>query len=201
MITQTFLNREIDLAKRIFLYYSEKLLDSMYLGNKNHSPWEKDCRQIYVFVAGLLSVNLIDGEVYVGSHSVGDGFVSMCGSRVREFLNYELREIVYEELIPDPINPDNPVQPPIVVINGATPQWMYYPITIETDGQTVVPLPFDISDADINSLMVVVNDHDPNSLVDPDQEGCHIIDNVLYWHDYYDLKAGDVVEIRYQKLA
>ena len=200
MITQSFLSSEIDLAKRIYIYYTDKLLDVLESGNKDYQQWYRDSIQINYFTKALLSVNLIDDKIYLGSGEVDQAFVLGLGASIREFLNYDLREIVLlgEQVLPDPINPPSP--PVIIVKEAIVLHWEYYDILITVDDPTTVALPFDIYVADANSLKVTVTDHDPSNLVAPDQLGCHIIASTLYWHDYYNLKAGNHVFINFKRI-
>jgi hypothetical protein len=200
MITQGYLNSEIDLAKRVYIYYTDKLLDILEAGNNDYQQWYRDSIQINYFLKALLAINLIDDRIYIGSGEVNKEFVVGLGASIREFLDYELKEIVIfgEQVLPDPINPPSP---PIIIIKETTRlHWEYFDILITVDDPTTVALPFDIYVADRNSLMVTVNDNDPDNLVTPEEEGCHIIASTLYWHNYYELKTGDHLYIRFERI-
>ena len=201
MITQSFLNREIDLAKRIFIYYTDKLLDVISIAGKDNSPWYYDSMQIDYFLNALKSITLVDGAVFIGATEVGEAYLATVGANIREFLNYELRQIVYLELNAEDVITGiiTPSEPPIV-ISYPTAVWKHWPIAITSEAPATVALPFDISTADSNSLTVKINDQDPDHLVEPTEEGCHIIGAVLYWHNYYDLHLGDTLYISYQEL-
>lgn len=73
-----------------------------------------------------------------------------------------------------------------------------YIITIGSNGQTVfTELPFNVEDVDTDTLDLYVNgEHIPYSTVSED-EAFHMVTNVLYWHGGYDLKIGDVMELKY----
>ena len=203
MITQAYLNSEIDLAKRIFIYYSDKLLDKLSVAERDRTPWYIDSLQLDYFLSALLSLTLIDGVLYLGSEIVEPSYLEGVGQSVREFLNAELRQILYLELDEDDIIKDGtiPTEPPtVIVIGGSTYGWRHWDIVVTSEAQTVVPLPFNISQADSNSLTVTVNDQDPDHLTAMEQEGCTIVGRTLYWHNYYDLHIGDILVIIYQQI-
>lgn len=202
-ITQSFLNTEIDLAERIFTYYTDKLIDLLLVGEKDYQKWYTDSLQVFCLAESLKSLDVTDSKVYIGSHEVGESFLISIGSKVREYLNYELREIVYAELDEKDIiiEPIIPSTPPIIIRIPTQTGWNHYEISITNNDVTTVALPFNIAIADTNSLSVTVNDHDPDHLVDPAAEGCHITGTTLYWHNYYNLKAGDKIFIKFQRIA
>ena len=71
-------------------------------------------------------------------------------------------------------------------------------IDIVMDDTTAITVPFNISDIDENSLVITTStDGDPIPMVDPEEEGVHFVGTVMYWHTYYELKAGDKVRIVY----
>ena len=204
MITQSFINSEADLAKRIFIYYTDKILDAMEIGDKDYQQWYRDSLQISFFLKGILSTNIVGDKLYLGSGEITEATFMQFGSKIREFLNYELRQIVYSELdATDNVTPPIiPTEPPIVIVTGGSNLgWAYWAITVTEDNPTFVLLPFNIAAADVNSLTVTVNDQDPDHLVDAEAEGCHIVGATLFWHNYYELKTGDIIVIRYQRIA
>lgn len=202
MITQSFLNTEVDLAKRIFIYYTDKIIDALLIGEKDYQQWYIDSLQIYCLTESLISLNLTDDKVCIGPTEVGESFLLSLGSKVREFLNYELREIVYAELDESDVivAPIIPSTPPIILRIPVQMPWDYKEIIVTADDVTTVTLPFNIAVADVNSLSVTVNDHDPDSLSAPEAEGCHIIGTTLYWHNYYNLKLNDKIVIKFQRI-
>jgi len=151
MITQAYLNTEIDLAKRIFIYHTDKLLDVISVGGRNIQPWYNDAIQVEYFLNALLSCNIINGSVFIGPNEMDQTWLSGVGSRVREFLNHELRQIVYSDLDEsDHYTNYNPSEPPtVIIINTPALGWLEYPIEITEDDIAEVALPFDISIADI----------------------------------------------------
>lgn len=202
MITQAYLNTEIDLAKRIFIYYTDKLLDVYSVGDKNIQPWYNDSLTIDYLLNALMVCDVINGSVFIGSNEMPASYLSGISARVREFLNYELRQIVYAELDQnDHISIQTPSEPPaVIVVNSPVLGWLEYPIEITVDDIAEVALPFDIAIADIYSLSVTINGDDPISLAAPDEEGCHIIGSTLYWHNYYNLKIDDILVIKFQRI-
>jgi len=203
MITQAYLNTEIDLAKRIFIYYTDKLLDIYSVGNKEIQPWYNDSLTIDYLLNALMVCEVVNGSVFIGSNEMPVSYLQGISARVREFLNYELRQIVYAELDQDDhISTQIPSEPPTVIMVNTPPLgWAEWSIVITQDDVTEVALPFNISAADIYSLSITINGDDPFGLAAPDEEGCHIIGTTLYWHNYYNLKTDDVLVIKYQMIA
>jgi len=75
--------------------------------------------------------------------------------------------------------------------------WRSQMITISENGQTVIPnLNFNIGDVDIDTVLLEVQGDDPDYTTTGN--GYHIIENTLYWHNFYDLKIGMVVKIRWR---
>jgi len=203
LITQAYLNTEIDLAKRIFIYYTDKLLDIYYVGNKNIQPWYNDSLTIDYLLNALMVCEIVNGSVFIGAKQMPISYLYGISARVREFLNYELRQIVYADLDQqDRISTQIPSEPSnVIVVKVPALGWAEWSVLITVDDATVVALPFNISMADIYSLSITINGDDPFGLAAPDTEGCHIIGSTLYWHNYYNLKINDRLIFKYQKIV
>jgi len=204
MITPEYLNSEKDLAKRIFIYYTDKLLAFLNVGSDSYIEWYKKSCNLYYLLKGLTSFRLTNGVLYLGSEEVTQDLLYQYTANVREYITYEIRELQYINLDVVGNVKDCVIipTPPILIsytINSAA--WKYYIVDVLIDDVTTVALPFDFNEADPNSLNLTVNDGDPVFLVSPSEEGIHIIDSTLYWHTYYNLKAGDKISIRYLKIA
>ena len=204
MITSEYLNSEKDLAKRIFIYYTDKLLSLMSVGSDSYINWYKKSCMLYFLLKGLFSFRLVDGVLYIGSEEASEDLLYSYTANIREFVTYDVRELQYINLDVVGNVKDTVIipTPPILIsytINSAA--WKYYIIDVTVDDVTTVTLPFDFAEADPNSLNITVNDGDPVFLVSPSEEGIHIIGSTLYWHTYYNLKAGDKISIRYLKIA
>lgn len=205
MITPEYLNSERDLAKRIFLYYTDKMIAYLNVGSDKYKDFYKKSCSLYFMVKGLLSVQLDDdGVLFIGSEEIDENILYNFSRKIREYINYEIRELQYADL--DTIGDIKDISiissPPILITyTSAYYGWQYYTIDITIDDITEVALPFDFDEADKNSVSITVNDGDPVYIVDPLEEGVHIIDSTLYWHTFYNLKAGDRISIRYLKIA
>jgi len=87
----------------------------------------------------------------------------------------------------------------IVFKNGEIVEtnWRSQMLNITSDGQTQIPnLNFNISDVDIDTVLLEVQGDDPDYTVTGN--GYHIVGNTLYWHNFYDLKVGMIVKIRWR---
>lgn len=202
MVTQEYLNSEKDLAKRIFIYYTDKLLAFLSVGSDSYLDWYKKSCTLFYLLKGLFSIRLDNGELYMGSTLVDEDLLYKYTSNIREYVNYEIRELQYINLDTIGSIKDYVVipAPPIVISYGSGDRaWKYYIVEIDQDSITEVPLPFNFNEADPNSVNITVNDGDPIYITSPSEEGVHIIGSTLYWHTYYDLKVGDKISIRYLK--
>ena len=200
MIIKERLNSEIDLSKRVYLYYFDKMADNLSIGSDKYIPWYKDLCVLYYLCEGLISIKSINNKFYIGDSEVNEDDLALLSSSVREYINYDIRDIVYTELdtlgnVKDYILPITP--PTIVTYQGFNQDWRSIIIDVLVDDVATLTLPFDISSVDPDSIRITVGDNDPIHLVLPNQEGAHIIGTTLYWHTYYNLKAGDRVFIQY----
>lgn len=197
MITQEYLNKEIDLAKRIYLYYFEKMADCMSLGSNKYISWYKDLASLYFICRSMFSLRISDDLIYMGDTVVDDSYVKLMSADIREYINYELVGIDYATLDSDPISPVVPPTPPIFT---TVQDWKTVIVSVPSDDVTTVTLPFNVNDTDPDSIMITVNDNNPLHMVAPEEEGCHIIENILYWHEYYNLKQGDRILFQYLEI-
>ena len=201
MITQYQLNTEIDLTKRIYLYYWEKMANFLAIGSDKYIAWYKDLCTLYFLAKYILSINIVDGELYIGSQLVDEDYFRVVTSDVREFITYDIRDIIYTELdeqgsVKDTVQPPTP--PVIITYKGFTQDWRYVVIDVLYDDLNSFTLPFALSEIDPDATRITTSlDGDPIQFVDPSEEGCHIIGNTLYFHTYYNLKAGDKIFIQY----
>lgn len=204
MVTSEYLYSERDLAKRIYLYYTDKMLSYLSVGSDNYIEWYKKSCSLLFLVKGLLSIRIDDdGVLTMGSVEINENTLYNFSRKIREYINYEIRELQYIELdtignVKDVIT--LPCAPTYITYVSENYGWQYYLIDITQDGVTEVTLPFDFAEADPNSVRITVNDGDPVYIVDPLEEGVHIIGSTLYWHTFYDLKAGDKLSIQYLKI-
>jgi len=200
MITEEKLNSEIDLSKRIYLYYLDKMSSFISIGSDKYIARYKDLCVLYFLCRGLISIRTIDSKFYIGDQEIDEDVLMAFTSRIREYLNNDIKDIVYVELdshgnVKDYTRPIIP--PTIVSYQNYNQDWRSTIITIDIDDVNSITLPFNISDVDPDSIRVVVNDNDPIPLVQSNEEGVTIVGSTLSWHTYYNLKAGDKVFIQY----
>ena len=200
MLSQEQLNSEIDLAKRIYIYYCDKMADYITVGSDSYLQWYKDLCVIYFLTKTMMAIRLDTGELYIGDTKVTMDYFQMTTSGIREFLTYDIRTIVYAELdeqgdVKDFVIPAVP--PTLVTYQGFTQDWRSSIVIVTEDDITEVTLPFNASEVDLNSVIVTVNDNNPIPNTDSQSEGCTIANSTLYWHNYYNLKAGDIIYIQY----
>lgn len=200
MITQDIINTEFDLAKRIYVYYLDSMNNCLYTGSNKYVKWYKDLCILYFLTEALNSVRIVDSTMYIGNDEIdADNFHNIT-KNIREFINYDVRELVYAELDADRKIKDysSPLIPPTIVSYQSFNQdWLSVLITIDVDDKTEVTVPFDIDNVTTASISVTVNDNDPIPVTSALEEGVHFVNSTMYWHTYYNLKAGDVVRIQY----
>ena len=200
MITQVDLNKELDLAKRIYIYYLDRLAALLSTGSGYYVDWYKDLCVLYFLTDSLQNIYIESDKLYCAGVEVDENDFQTITSKIREFVTYDIRSIVYAELDVNSKVKDytSPIIPPQVITYQPNAQsWQSIFITIETDDITQVTLPFNLSDIVLNTIELTVNDGDPLYITSPSEEGFHIVGNTLYWHTYYNLKIDDVLNIRY----
>lgn len=201
MTTQEQLNTEIDLAKRIYLYYFDKYATYLTIGSDKYLSWYKDLCILYFLSKGLKSIRIVDGLMYIGDTEIDEDIYGKFCSGIREYVTSDIGDIVYAELdiygnIKDISSPSTP--PVIVTYQGFNREPSVAIIDIVMDNTTAITVPFNITDVDTNSIIITTStDGDPIPMVAPEEEGVHFIGTVMYWHTYYELKAGDKVRITY----
>lgn len=203
MITQENLNAEKDLTRRIFGYYVDKMIDAIKSGSKEYNSFYVNAMNTNFIMKCAHSLSIVSGEVYLNRNLVGEVFYKKVRDKIREYLNSELRQIIYADLGAEEASQlFNPSEPPIIVTyTDSIHRWVSYSIIVAEDRATEISLPFNIVVADANSLTVTINDQNPDSLVAPEAEGCHIVGTTLYWHNYYDLRTGDTIVIKFDKIS
>jgi len=201
MVTQSQLNTEIDLAKRIYLYYFDKYATYLTIGSDKYLQWYKDLCVLYFLVRGLKSVRIVDDLLYIGDTEIDETTYAKFGSLVREYVTSDISDIVYAELdiygnIKDISSPSTP--PVIVTYQGFNKEPMVALINIVMDNTTAITVPFNINNIDTDSIVITTStDGDPIPMVALEEEGVHFVGTTMYWHTYYELKAGDKVRIVY----
>lgn len=204
MITQETINSELDLAKRIYIYYLDKMATYLAIGSGSYVDWYKDLCTLYYLTEQLQNVYIVDDIAYIGGFEIDEDDFSLITSDIREYINYDIRDIVYTELdssgkVKDYSSPSVP--PIIVAYQSGSSAKQPISITIETDGVTEITLPFNLADVVESSITGTVNDNDPMYIVSPSEEGFHIVGNTLFWHTYYELKVGDILRLEYTLIA
>ena len=90
MITISNLNYEISLAKKIFIHYSDKVLDCMLqMDRYEYEKWYRDSLIINCLTEALLALSIVDNKVFIGNKEVGEEYFRILRNKVREYLYYE----------------------------------------------------------------------------------------------------------------
>lgn len=198
MITQSYLNTELDLAARTFLYYSDYLMSYSNVGSDKLYKWYIDSMQLDVLSGALKAVRIEDDAIYIGNTEITLNFYKLLGYKVREYYKSDIDSLYPAFSIIDPADIDptpGPITPPTTIPYLA--DWKELVITITVDTTTSITLPFNWDNIDPESFTISVEDGSP---LKSTSGAYYIEDNILYWQYYYDLNAGDKVFINYLQI-
>jgi len=193
-IFQTYLEEELALAKKIFIYYTDKLVYYSGIGSNKYHRWYVDSLQLYTLVKFIENINIEDGVSYIGANEISTDVILNIFHKVREYYRsdidttYELNEITSSDIT--------------TYVLPYTADWKLLPISITSDRPSSLNIGVNLEElADMQSIQVVVNGmSDPNYTTDVSKNGYHIVSNTLYWHNYYDLLTSDTVQIQYLQI-
>ena len=90
MITQEYLNDEINLAKQILIYYTDKVVNYLAVGSDKYVKWYTDSLQLYILLELLLSVQVVDDLNYIGSEEVSTDLILLTFRKVREYYRTDI---------------------------------------------------------------------------------------------------------------
>jgi len=194
MITQAYLNDEISLVRKIFMYYTDKLYNYLTIGSDKYQQWYRDSLQLYFLMMLEETVLLEDGVSYIGSYEIVDDYLRSTFDKVREYYRVEVETIgEYGDPITIVVNP--PITRDLYLVD-----WKEIIYDIIEDNTLSFTLPFLYKNIDPESMSITIEGYDTiNKNVE--DEGFNIIDNVFYWHHYFNLNIGTKVHFRYKQIA
>jgi hypothetical protein len=195
MITESYLNKEIDLAKKIFIYYIDKTINYLSVGSDRYTQWYIDSLQLYVLLNYLLEVRIEDNTPYCGAEEASESLLLKTFRKVREYYTIDIDTAYSFTEVSVPVIPS--YRQPFVA------DWKSITFIITEDDITSLDLGVDLEAiSDMESIQLVVNGlSDPNYNTNTEVNGYHIVGSTLYWHNYYNLKTGDTVRIQYLQIA
>lgn len=193
MITQEYLDTEIELARKIFMYYTDRLYNYLAIGSDKYQVWYRDSLQLYFLLSLLETIILYDGVSYIGYYEMSDDILRSTADKVREYYTTECETSgVYGD--------------PGLIITVPTTRdlylvdWKEVAYTITSNGTVAFTLPFTYTNIDPESMSVIVEGYGAiNQTVDG--EGFHITGNIFNWHHYFNLDTGAKVHFRYKQIA
>lgn len=192
MITQGYITDEINLAVRVFIYYTDKMLEYANLNNLKYIQWYADSLQIHFLLGALESLEINGNDIYLGAEVVTTDFVVTIFDKVREYWLDEIDSDYALSDVGDITIPTGPTYTPYVA------DWKYVSIPITIDGTAQITLPFVMDNVDPESLVVTVDDSAP--IPSDVLEGYYIENNILYWTYYFELKTVNTVHIKYLQI-
>jgi len=193
-MTQDYLNREISLAKKILIYYTDKIATYLSVGSGKYIQWYIDSLQLYFLLNLLLNISLDSDKIYLGGEEIEEDTLHTTFNKVREYwtflidLGYDVGEIgdITEPTFIEPYQSD----------------WKEFTVSIDINRITQFTLPVNVGEiSDPEAVIVYVNDYGtPIPNVDTEENGYHITGSTFYWHNYYDLLVGDKVHVKYKQI-
>lgn len=189
-MTQDYLNTEIQLSRKIFMYYTDKMYDQLSIGNSNYKVWYRDGLQLYYLVSFLEDVILDSGVPYLGAYELTENALNVVFDKVREYYLVEIDEDG-EYLDMDSYTAVKPTYLP-----PYQSKWNESTYSVAINDLTNFVLPFTYSNIDPKSLIVTIEGYGPIRGTEI-EEAYSISDGRLYWHHYFNLKAGMKVHFQY----
>ena len=195
-MTQDYLDSEILLAKKIFMYYTDRVYDYLSIGSDKYQIWYNDSLQLYFLLNFLESVLLYNGIPYIGSYEVTLSTMRNVFDKVREYYRTEVETAGEYGNIEDYVTTGTTV--PYVTPYQSKWAESIYDIVIDDTSNFI--LPFTYANIDPKSLIVSIEGYGPISGTEV-EEAYHITDGVFYWHHYFTLKGGMKVHFQYLQIA
>jgi hypothetical protein len=97
MITTENLSSELALAKTIYIYYADKVLQCMQTANRaEYDRWYRDSLIIDCLTNNIEALSIVTGKVMLGSDEVGEEYFRTLRDKIREYLLYEIENVVDE---------------------------------------------------------------------------------------------------------
>ena len=196
MILAQYLDKEIELATKIFLFYTEKAVDYQSVNSLKYQQWYIDSLQIHLLLELLKDVNLNEGN-WLGYQEITDRYLVNIFYKIREYWLSEIDSDYSFTDLSDIVIPTNITYKPFAG------DWKEVTVTISANNTTVIPLPFNYDNIDPESLIVsIVGAMDPVNEAPDDEPGFRIIENSLHWNtgNYYNLDTGDKVFMKYLQI-
>ena len=195
-MTQDYLDSEILLARKIFMYYTDKVYDYLSIGSDKYQIWYNDSLQLYFLLNFLESVLLYNGIPYIGSYEVTLSTMRNVFDKVREYYRTEVETVGEYGNIEDYVTAGTTVP----YVTPYQSKWAESVYDIVIDDTSNFILPFTYANIDPKSLIVSIEGYGPISGTEA-EEAYHIADGVFYWHHYFTLKGGMKVHFQYLQIA
>ena len=194
-MTQDYLDSEILLAKKIFMYYTDKVYDYLAIGSDKYQIWYNDSLQLYFLLNLLESVLLYNGIPYIGSYEVSLSTMRNVFDKVREYYRTEVEAIGEYGNIEDYVTTGTTV--PYTTPYQAKWKKVNYDITV--DGTLTFNLPFTYANIDPKSLRVSIEGYSSEEGLEA-EEAYRIVGNTFYWNHYFNLNSGMRVTFHYLQI-
>lgn len=189
-MTQDYLDSEILLAKKIFMYYTDIVYDYLAIGSDKYQVWYRDSLQLYFLVTFLESVILYDGVPYIGAAEVTLNNIRRVFDKVREYYRTEVETDGEYGNVEDYVTDIVPYTTPYQA------KWKKVNYDITVDGTLMFNLPFTYANIDPKSLRVSVEGYGSEEGLEA-EEAYRIVGNTFYWNHYFNLNSGMRVTFHY----
>jgi len=195
---QDYLNNEIELASKIFMFYSDRMLDYLKVSSYKYKQWYLDSLQLSYLLALLKSIWFNGTTPYIGYKEIAEQVILNTFYKVREYYISDIDSEYVETVITDIVIPKStPVYIPFIGL------WKELYITITENATQSITLPFTYINADPASVIIsIVGSQDPIGISPDNEPGYRIENNTFYWNtgNYYDLNIGDTIYIKYYQI-
>lgn len=205
MVSTTRINEALTSAVNIRYSILELFVDATIFGSAN---------RIYKSIKDVMTLYALEKALYNAVYyNFTDTQIELLIFKIREYigiLNYTSTVSYFEYKYPAlycpsdststvPVyNPNIPTTSPV-----GDSEWFSQNLTdlITVDGQTVISgLNFVIENPliDIDTVLLEVQGDDPKYTDNISVDGWHMVGNVLHWHNFYDLKVGMQMKVRWR---
>lgn len=193
-MTQDYLDNEIQLGRKLFMHYTDKMTDYLFIGDPMYQQWYRDSLQLYFLVNFLEDVILSSNTPYLGQYELTENTLRYVFDKIREYYLYDYDEAgSYGDPNIDIVIP--------TIKDLYLVDWKEIDVNITVDNTTAFNLPFNYTNIDPETLIVSVEGY--SAIIDNTEvgEGYHITDNIFYWHHYFNLDSGYIVHFKYKQIA
>ena len=214
MISTTRIEEALTRALNVRYALIGLFADSAMVGSANRIyRTAKDIFTLYALEKALynaVSYGFDDTEIETLIYKIREYLLTLTITTSLDYFEYKYPSIVCPIIVGPYNNPGDGDGNDIeggnttIITNLIDPSdWYTQDLTplITSDGITVIgPINFNIGDVNVDkdTIMLEVQGDDPEYNTNTGVDGWHMVGNMLYWHNFYDLKVGMQMKIRWR---